>query len=480
MRGVTLASAGGQMSKSEAAGTMIKAVSGNMGRITAVTGLSFLLTSTAYLAWTYHMMELVKAPVSDAVTLVAAYLLQAAGIGLFSLFMRRREELIRTSLYAVLALHMLLLVPAAAGSSLIPGLVSGLAMNVCCGWIAGYYLQRLTFEAGASDRAKTLGTGYAAAIVTTWMLSVIGRGIFRHPAGSMGICLFLTVITFLTVRSMPLLSERDAGEKNAALKLQIPAGMSWKHFLILAGLPVLLFSIVNSSGFGFPSGDLSRGINLEFSRLFYAGGLVIAGFVNDRNRRYGAVCAVAALVIPFLMLAIRGESVSLLILWALSYFTFGFYTVYRIVLFSDIAMKKKRLWLAGAGLMIGRAGDALGETLCLALSERYLVLAGATALLFMISLLLAFRVFYILYMPETVRPRSEREIFQHFSARHDLSVREREVLRYLLEEKTNQEIAEELSISEGTVKYHIHNLLQKTSCRNRLDLLSVYAAEHDT
>jgi RNA polymerase sigma factor (sigma-70 family) len=83
-------------------------------------------------------------------------------------------------------------------------------------------------------------------------------------------------------------------------------------------------------------------------------------------------------------------------------------------------------------------------------------------------------------MPETVRPRSEREIFQHFSARHDLSVREREVLRYLLEEKTNQEIAEELSISEGTVKYHIHNLLQKTSCRNRLDLLSVYAAEHDT
>jgi hypothetical protein len=50
MRGVTLASAGGQMPKSEAAGTMIKAVSGNMGRVTAVTGLCFLLTSTAYLA----------------------------------------------------------------------------------------------------------------------------------------------------------------------------------------------------------------------------------------------------------------------------------------------------------------------------------------------------------------------------------------------------------------------------------------------
>ena len=474
-----MASAGEQMPGNEAAENMIKAVSGDMGRVTAVTGLCFLLTSTAYLAWAYHMMELVKAPVSDAVTLVAAYLLQAAGIGLFSLFMRRREDLIRPSLYAAAILHMLCLIPASVGPSLAVGLIFGLAMNVCCGWIAGYYLYRLTLEAGAADRAKTLGTGYAAAIVITWMLSVVGRGALRSPAGSMGICLFLTVIIFLMVRTRPSFSETDAGKKNAVLKLQIPAGMSWKHFLILAGLLVLLFSIVNSSGFGFPSGDLSKGINLEFSRLFYAAGLVIAGFVNDRNRRYGAVCAVVALVIPFLMLAIRGESVSLMILWALSYFTFGFYTVYRIVLFSDIAIKKKRLWLAGAGLMIGRTGDALGETLCLALSQRYLVLIGVTALLFMISVLLSFRVFYILYMPETVRLRSEREIFQHFSARHDLSAREREVLRYLLEEKTNQEIAEELSISEGTVKYHIHNLLQKTSCRNRLDLLSVYAAEHD-
>ena len=99
----------------------------------------------------------------------------------------------------------------------------------------------------------------------TWMLSVVGRGALRNPAGSMGICLFLTVIIFLMVRTRPSFSGTDAGKKNAVLKLQIPAGMSWKHFLILAGLLVLLFSIVNSSGFGFPSGDLSKGINLEFS-----------------------------------------------------------------------------------------------------------------------------------------------------------------------------------------------------------------------
>ena len=49
----------------------------------------------------------------------------------------------------------------------------------------------------------------------------------------------------------------------------------------------------------------------------------------------------------------------------------------------------------------------------------------------------------------------------------------------LLEEKTNQEIADSLSISEGTVKYHIHNLLQKTGCRNRIALLAAYAVNQN-
>ena len=43
-----------------------------------------------------------------------------------------------------------------------------------------------------------------------------------------------------------------------------------------------------------------------------------------------------------------------------------------------------------------------------------------------------------------------------------------------------QEIAEELCISDGTVKYHIHNLLKKTNCPNRMKLLSFYAAEQNS
>ena len=345
------------------------------------------------------------------------------------------------------------------------------------------------------------------------------------------------------------------------------------------------------------------------------------------------------------MLALKGESVPLRIFWALSYFTFGFYSIYRMILFSDIARRRNLMFLCSFGLLAGRIGDAAGEALCLALSDRMPILIGITALLFVVCVFLFFRIYPVLYLgqahpqslfqahpqslsqasgageeesgkspdgpgseypggqapgtadgaadgagsrtikapdyaggrtikapdyaggrtlgssdhaggrtlgssddagnhalrasddtdsqvPETVDkagsqapeaadkagsqapensddtgrqmpyepgsgapfdpvyeqrsagaggpgPEGERERFYRFCARYALSAREREVLRQLLEEKTNKEIAEILSISEGTVKYHIHNLLQKTECRNRGVLLSVFFVGRD-
>ncbi|MBP3878872.1 MAG: hypothetical protein J6D46_01020 [Lachnospiraceae bacterium] len=447
-----------------------------------VIGICFLLTSTAYLAWTYHIMELVKAPISEVVTLIIGYLFQAAGVGLFSLMIRRREDLPGVSVYAALILHMIFLVPAVLGSSFIQAAAFGCAMNLLCGWIAGYYLYRLTTGVSASCSAMTLGAGYSAAIVVSWVLSVLFGGALYHSIWILIVCFALTAAAFFILRTeqgRPDAQTEEMTEESISEGIRIPKETELRKFLILAGALVLVFSIVNSCGFGFPSGDVEKGISVEFSRLFYAAGLLIAGYVNDRNRRYGAICAVAVLVIPFLMMAIRGEPVSLLIFWVLSYFTFGFYTIYRIILFSDIARGKGLIPLCGFGLLIGRIGDAAGEALCLAMSGHFVIFVGLTAILYMAAVLLFFRVYLYIYQPEVKQPRSEQEIFNRFSARHDLSAREREVLRFLLEEKTNKEIAEELSISEGTVKYHIHNLLQKTSCRNRLGLLSAFTAEQD-
>ena len=53
-------------------------------------------------------------------------------------------------------------------------------------------------------------------------------------------------------------------------------------------------------------------------------------------------------------------------------------------------------------------------------------------------------------------------------------MREKEVLRLLLSERSNAEIAGALFVSESTVKYHVHNILQKTGCKSRQDLVKQY------
>ena len=53
----------------------------------------------------------------------------------------------------------------------------------------------------------------------------------------------------------------------------------------------------------------------------------------------------------------------------------------------------------------------------------------------------------------------------------NLSPREREVLDALLENLANKEIADNLHISERTVKFHVSSLLKKFSVRRRSDLI---------
>ena len=58
-----------------------------------------------------------------------------------------------------------------------------------------------------------------------------------------------------------------------------------------------------------------------------------------------------------------------------------------------------------------------------------------------------------------------------------LSRRELEVLRLLATWATNREIADQLFLSENTVKHHVHNILEKLGLENRRQAIQ-YARQH--
>jgi DNA-binding CsgD family transcriptional regulator len=66
--------------------------------------------------------------------------------------------------------------------------------------------------------------------------------------------------------------------------------------------------------------------------------------------------------------------------------------------------------------------------------------------------------------------RKTRHVLNEFNM---LSKRESEVLRYVLEGKTSNEIAESLFISVNTVHTHRRNILKKTGAGSIVDLLRI-------
>ena len=233
----------------------------------------------------------------------------------------------------------------------------------------------------------------------------------------------------------------------------------------------------------FPVSDLTDGgVSLEIVRATSAAGLLIAGIVVTRSRQSGLILCICALLSPFLSMALSQDPTLKLPVYILSYILMGVYGVYCVVLFVDIS-KKYGLYLAAAGMMIRRAGESLGNGVAILISQRPMVLVVCAGILFVGAIFIAAAFWRRMYnsFPDRIpaqtadgRIKSEEERFAEFVTHFDISDREQDVLRQVMEGKTNAEAAAALFISENTVKFHIKNILKKTGATNRKELRRIW------
>ena len=64
-------------------------------------------------------------------------------------------------------------------------------------------------------------------------------------------------------------------------------------------------------------------------------------------------------------------------------------------------------------------------------------------------------------------------IMQPFSPGQDLTERERDVLRLLVDGRSNPEIAAQLTLSRSTVKTHVSHILEKLEVNSRLEAVKL-------
>ncbi|MGT2753312.1 helix-turn-helix domain-containing protein [Streptococcus ovis] len=80
----------------------------------------------------------------------------------------------------------------------------------------------------------------------------------------------------------------------------------------------------------------------------------------------------------------------------------------------------------------------------------------------------------ILSSPLTVSQAKSPELLDSFCQKFHLTDREKEIFSQLLQQKHNQEIANDLYLSIGTVKTHIHNRFLKLEISKRHQIFEVY------
>ncbi len=433
-------------------------------------GLCFALTSSVYLSWLNHLVLLTGALVSDWISMVAGYFCQGAGTGLVSFFLHRKNApQLKTVFFCTICLFAAFTVPVLVTHSAAGVVFFGLVMNFLCGVMAGCYLSEISAHSDQGHAGFVFGGGYATATVATGLLALIGHGHFLHSKAVLLLYLPLACALACLTSHMHFFQPAEEDHSVSAKSTSMKSGT-----VILACIAVFLISLVKNLGFGFPAADIEAGLIPELTRLPYAIGLIAAGFICDKSRRNGMLCTIGALIIPFLMLGLVGEPVSRTFFWGLDYIFYGFFSVFRVILFLDLAREVHIPSLAPFGLVIGRLGDAWGTSLCILLTGSRIALILLSVVLFFLSVFLLFAVYQRLYEPEPAQQRSEKEIFITFCQHNDLSDRERDVFQMIISNHTNGEIAEALFISENTVKFHVRNVLQKTGCKNRNELKKKY------
>jgi DNA-binding CsgD family transcriptional regulator/MFS family permease len=435
--------------------------------ITALIGIGFLWSGTAYMMQTYRLLIFLD---GETVTLLVCglyYIFQAAGVGLvIFLFAKyptvagKRALPFFTSAAIVAFIGIALFTPH-------PGVViaAGALLNLLIGALSACYLTRLSTEIPQHRRGLVFGIAYAFGSIGTWLLSFPMNGKFLWNRESFFAIVILAAVSLLFVRHLPPLPEQvhENRPSNAMFN---------KNTMWLVAAVIFLVCLKNTLGFFFLLKSVAGSVQIEFTRTFYSVGLIIAGLVSDKNRRWSAVCCLAALAFPFAALALGDSIAGETTMWMLAYLFLGFLTTYRTLVFADISAKMAFPALATIGLMTGRLGEAAGTLGAGFLTGTPLIVVAAVVFAFIILLFLP--LYHKLYASVAYPEEMEQIRFAEYVNRSGLSTREQEIFALVIQGMSNAEIAGALYITESTVKFHIGRIFKKTGITNRSGLIADY------
>lgn len=418
-----------------------------------ILALGFFWCSGIYLTQEQHLLNYSNESFVNIVELLFGSIAMALGIFIFGLLYRNCKDLKKYYIvFTIIALTTSTVFFLTKNTTIMSICLCLTCLFGTAGFGAGYHFSLLALNVDKEYRGRVFAIGYGLGSVGTYLLILLPSDYYTSIL-SLTLYIPIILLNLFLVLKYTVLEELKKEKYSKSFK------SSFIKISIIV-LSMSLLSALSTDAISVHTINISGGYG--GTRLYYCIGLLIAGFLVDKNKNVFDNLTIVSFIFSLLAIILLKDNYSINLIAALSYFFIGFFVLFRTISFIDLTDTKRSIVFASAfGLMYSRIMEGI-----LTLVENRL-LKNYTALIITISISLAILIFLFLLLYFQTQKLTESDMIKALSIKYKLTNQEEKVLNYLIQGKSNQEIADSLYISLYTVKRHVANIYKKTNMNKK-------------
>ena len=334
-----------------------------------------------------------------------------------------------------------------------PNYISMIISIVLCligsaGFGVAYHFSLITSNVKKDNRGLIFACGYGLGAFLTYLISLIPND-FISSAKLLLILLPLILINIYFININDKFSNIKKNDKLTFLEKK-------KLFSLIA--LILVMSLISSFSSNMVAiFNYSKETGFAYSRIYYAIGLLVAGYFADKNNKVFEIASISSLLFPLITIILFKEQINMLMIANLNYFFIAFFVVYRTLSFMNLSDKNK-IYLSAFGLCICRVIEGTLSLLNNYFEFTYLFLTIC------IIILVAFMIGIYIYL-YSLNFVNKEDVFQDFCVKYKLSIQEKKILNLILQDYSNQDIASSLVVSINTVRNHVAHIYKKCNMK---------------
>lgn len=334
-----------------------------------------------------------------------------------------------------------------------PNYISMIISIVLCligsaGFGVAYHFSLITSNVKKDNRGLMFAFGYGLGAFLTYLISLIPND-FISSAKLLLILLPLILINIYFININDKFSNIKKNDKLTFLEKK-------KLFSLIA--LILVMSLISSFSSNMVAiFNYSKETGFAYSRIYYAIGLLVAGYFADKNNKVFEIASISSLLFPLITIILFKEQINMLMIANLNYFFIAFFVVYRTLSFMNLSDKNK-IYLSAFGLCICRVIEGTLSLLNNYFEFTYLFLTIC------IIILVAFMIGIYTYL-YSLNFVNKEDVFQDFCVKYKLSIQEKKILNLILRDYSNQDIASSLVVSINTVRNHVAHIYKKCNMK---------------